>query len=351
MIIKELDDFLKEFLINELVTLGFDQGSVKIAFNQPKREWSAQISQPTLNLFLYDIRENQKLRQMQPGRVIGPNLKSGELEQRRQVIRIDLHYLITAWGMATEDEHALISSTMIALLRNPSLPDNEKCPLPNGLKDSGKPILLSVAQYEEMPNPTEIWNVLGNEIRPAMVSIITITIDPYLPIPVKFVHNREIRIGELEKLDATSDAQLETKQPIIKNIESSWTIGGRLHSSQNVNFKKIDALLTFVQDEHGMPILQKDRRLIPVKIQEDGQFVISTLKAGEYLLDLKLVFGANLRFRVREAPNIGKIRTFPTRDGSVSSPTSSFALRTKVRNAFFRQFPIRVPSPDYELEI
>ena len=61
--IDELDEYLKKFLTRELATLGYDPGKVDIVFDQPKREWSARVSRPTLNLFLYDIRENQKLRQ------------------------------------------------------------------------------------------------------------------------------------------------------------------------------------------------------------------------------------------------------------------------------------------------
>jgi hypothetical protein len=305
--INELDDFLEVFLKQELAEFGFNPDSVKISFDQPNREWSARNNQLTLNLFLYDIRENQKLRQAHPAWTTVRNGNSAELEQRRKPIRLDLHYLITAWGMKTSDEHALISSTMMALLRNPTLLDNENNPLPNSLKDSGKPIILSVAQNEELPNPTDIWNVLSNEIRPALVTIITITIDPYLPIPVKLVHNREIRLGELKKPDPAENTQLESTRPIIQKIERSWTIGGWLRSSQKVDFKKIDGLLAFVQDEFGTPIQREDRWIIPVKIMEDGRIVISTLKAGEYLLDLKM------------------------------------------GNDFFRQYKISVPSPDFEL--
>jgi len=61
--IDELDEVLRKFLIREIPIKNTD---VDIKFDMPKREWSARLNRPTLNLFLYDIRENTKLRQAQP---------------------------------------------------------------------------------------------------------------------------------------------------------------------------------------------------------------------------------------------------------------------------------------------
>jgi len=61
--IDELDEVLRKFLIREVP---IKNGDVDIKFDMPKREWSARLNRPTLNLFLYDIRENAKLRQAQP---------------------------------------------------------------------------------------------------------------------------------------------------------------------------------------------------------------------------------------------------------------------------------------------
>jgi hypothetical protein len=56
--IDELDEVLRQLLVREIP---IKNGEVDIKFEQPKREWSSRLSRPTLNLFLYDVRENSKL--------------------------------------------------------------------------------------------------------------------------------------------------------------------------------------------------------------------------------------------------------------------------------------------------
>ena len=99
--IDDLDEVLRQLLIRELP---IKNGEIDIAFDQPKREWSARLSRPTLNLFLHDLNENKKLRQAQPmwEVEIGNN---GQAVKRRKPVRLDLHYMITAWANEPEDEH------------------------------------------------------------------------------------------------------------------------------------------------------------------------------------------------------------------------------------------------------
>lgn len=110
-IIDFIDEALRQLLTRELP---IKNGEVDIAFNQPKREWSACASRPTLNLFLFDIRENNKLRQSTPAFDIerGDN---GMVVQRRKPIRLDLYYMITAWAADAEDEHRLLARAVMAL--------------------------------------------------------------------------------------------------------------------------------------------------------------------------------------------------------------------------------------------
>lgn len=319
--IEELDEFLKKFLISELATLGYDPAKVDIVFEQPKREWSARISRPTLNMFLYDIRENQKLRQTQPAWETRQG-ENGRAEQRRKPVRIDLHYLITAWGTAPEDEHSLLSRTMMALLRYSSLPEeiHESPPagknhegvtyLPEILRHSGKPIPILIAQYEELPNPTDIWNVLDNEMRPAIMCILTIPVDPYAPVTVPLVRTRELVVGESPEpasgqfrkqvevkprsLQEAKDLELMKKfrqgaglEPAASS-ESLWTIGGTLTSEKPVDFGQVR--LTVV--ELGV--------VIPV--QPDGRFIIGRLREGKYALEVAVDGGQTQRFSI-EVPS------------------------------------------------
>ena len=58
----DLDETLRVLLKRELGRHGFD--GVDVAFDAPAREWSSQLSSPTVNLFLYDLRESTENRQI-----------------------------------------------------------------------------------------------------------------------------------------------------------------------------------------------------------------------------------------------------------------------------------------------
>ena len=57
----DLDETLRNLLRDELEKHGFE--GVDIQFDAPSRDWSGQLSKPTVNLFLYDLREAESLRQ------------------------------------------------------------------------------------------------------------------------------------------------------------------------------------------------------------------------------------------------------------------------------------------------
>ena len=53
----DLDESLRTLLQRELGRHGFD--NVEVAFEAPAKDWSSQLSSPTVNLFLYDLRESK----------------------------------------------------------------------------------------------------------------------------------------------------------------------------------------------------------------------------------------------------------------------------------------------------
>ena len=56
----DLDESLRAMLKRELGKHGFD--GVDIVFDAPTKEWAAGLSSPTVNLFLYDLRESVERR-------------------------------------------------------------------------------------------------------------------------------------------------------------------------------------------------------------------------------------------------------------------------------------------------
>jgi hypothetical protein len=253
--IQDLDNVLQQVLIREIP---IKNGEVDIAFDQPTREWAARLSRPTLNVFLHDIRENLKLRHSQQW-VVEQN-PDGTATQRRTPVRVDLHFMITAWANEPEDEHNLLAGTLMALFRQPHLPQDL---LPESLQEQPRPIPLQVAQTDELRNPADVWSALDNEIRPSVVLTVTLAIDPYQEMTTPLVRTREIRFGQ--SADPLADQSLEEGTEDI-----FWSFGGTIHTDQAL----ADLKLRLV--ERGLDI--------PVK--EDGQFAVSGLRAGDYTLEV-----------------------------------------------------------------
>jgi hypothetical protein len=259
-VIEDLDKALRELLIRELP---IKNGEIDIAFDQPSREWSARIGgRPTLNLFLYDARENRKLRQTRPvwETVSNPD---GTVTQRRRPVRMDLHYMITAWATEAEDEHRLLASTLMALFRQPHLPEDL---LPESLRDQPVPIPLEVAQSDELQNPADVWNVLDNEIRAAIALTVTLALNPYQPITGPLVRTRELRFGQSGEPPAGRLDEGSAE-------ETYWTVGGVVQSD-------------------GQPLMGARVLLVEqgreVPVEEDGRFAIGHLRAGEYTLAVSM---------------------------------------------------------------
>ena len=118
--IADLDETIRQLLIAELPV---KNGEIEISFDQPKREWSARLSRPTVNFFLYDLRENATLRQHgweRMGPVNGDNMS----RFKRTPFRVDCFYMLTTWAAEPDDEHRLLSRTLMSLFRFPILPDD-----------------------------------------------------------------------------------------------------------------------------------------------------------------------------------------------------------------------------------
>jgi hypothetical protein len=256
--INAVDEALRRLLVRELP---IKNSEVEIKFDQPGREWAARLNRPTLNLFLYDVRENQKLRQTQPLWDV-EHKPDGSVSRRRKPVRVDLHYMITAWANDPEDEHRLLGRALMALFRFADLPEEV---LPEGLRNQPKPIPIMVAQYEELRNPTEVWQVLDNEMRPGVACVLTLALDPYQPLTTPLVRTRELVLGP---------SPLPPAQQLAGGVEPGrfWTVGGILRSKTPLEPEQVQ--LTLV--ERGQE----------VRLGAGSRFTIGRLRAGEYTLEV-----------------------------------------------------------------
>ena len=107
--IHEIDEALRR-LVREEALPG---SGVEVVFDAPTKEWAARRNAPTVNVYLYDIRED--LRRRSRGLI-------NEYDERGQVVSasprrryIKLSYLVTAWTQRPEDEHRLLSALLLVL--------------------------------------------------------------------------------------------------------------------------------------------------------------------------------------------------------------------------------------------
>ena len=143
--------------------------SVDLVFDAPTKDWVARRSGPCVNLYLYDIREDLARRVPTWEDARG---KDGMVAGRAQPPRrFRLAYLVTAWTQRPEDEHRLLSSLLVCMLRNPMLKPGD---LGGSLDAADLPVYIEVGQPETQDRSlADIWSALGGELKPSLDVVVT----------------------------------------------------------------------------------------------------------------------------------------------------------------------------------
>lgn len=254
-----------DYALRELITdsLSVSRGTVDISFELPGKDWSTRLNRPTINLFLFDIRENLRLRGSEQRREIYRN--DATVEVHRNPFRIDLRYLLTAWTKESEDEHLLLSDALITLLRNAEIPEKY---LKDSLKNQEFPVLISAAVYQPDQGPTEkvtdIWSVINNDIHAGFIVTITICVNPYLPEVLPAVQTISRNLG-----------QTAQGKDILRSDPSSE--------------KRYNAAFNIRTDKYDASVLQVNLVEQNLMLQPDAQYRVELplLAEGTYHLDIR----------------------------------------------------------------
>src|SRR5579871_5924158 len=198
----DLDETIRQLLIRDVP---LDLSEVDVSFDAPDREWSGRLSRPTVNCFLYDVRENLDLRQTDFETAM--NHQNGTAIVRRLPARIDATYQITIWARAPEDEHQLLWRVLAVLFRRPILEDDI---LQGALKGQFYPTPARVVQPQQArANPADLWQSIDNRIRPALTYTVTLPLDPELEEISPMVFTRRMRVfGEDSQTPAAEAIQI-----------------------------------------------------------------------------------------------------------------------------------------------
>lgn len=170
--IDDLDKTLEELLKRELPASVAQQ--LTITFAAPDSKFAASISSPTVNLFLYDIRENLELREVQW--MVDRN--NGTPVRKRPPVRIDCSYLVTVWLSsdskdAAINEHGVLSAVMRVLLRHRTIPD---AVLQGDLADAQPPMPGPALHPGRLQSPSEMWQALGGTPKAALHYTVTLNV-------------------------------------------------------------------------------------------------------------------------------------------------------------------------------
>lgn len=209
--ISDLDTTLKILLVKKVP---LEPAEVNISFETPNREWTGSRSRPTVNLYLYDIRENHELRSYDW--TVERN-QDRTATRKKAPLRADLSYLITVWTKDIEDEHRLLGHILFTLMHYPILPEDI---FQGSLKGLEYPIHTTTAQPDGLfKNPADFWTSLDNQLKPSLNYVVTLPIDLDIAITSPLVWTKTIEVREKEG------------EPIEELVQ----IGGRVHKKGRID--------------------------------------------------------------------------------------------------------------------
>ena len=147
---------------------------VEVVFDAPTRDWAGRRTVPTIDVYLYDIRED--LRRRERGVLNEYNEDQTRIVGRHLPPRhFKLSYLVTAWTQRPEDEHRLLSALLLAFLKFDAMPAEL---LDGPLAEMNLPVPLTVG----LPPPedrgfADVWSALGGELKPSIDVVVSAPIN------------------------------------------------------------------------------------------------------------------------------------------------------------------------------
>jgi hypothetical protein len=228
--------------------------SAQIEFDHPTETYTPAGGLRTINLFLYDVRENVELRNNEP---VVERL-NGQARITRAPIRVDCSYLVTAWpdgsGQAMFlQEHQLLSQALQALAQFSTIPPALLAGTSLATQTPLLPIIT--AQAGELKSPSEFWTAMGSRLRPSLTVKVTLSLQPFTADTVPIATTKQIGIEP-------------TENPASR--EDLFEIGGR------------------VADAADAPVDGATVRIVERGLQTitgaDGRYSLGLVQAGAYTL-------------------------------------------------------------------
>jgi hypothetical protein len=154
--ISEVDDALRQIIEGQAM----EGSGVEVVFDAPTTDWAARRNAPTVNVYLYDIRED--LRRRERGWEEERDAAGVVVSRRPAPKYFKLSYLVTAWTQRPEDEHRLLDNLLRAFLLYDAMPRE----LVTGRLAEPRldvPITIGRPPPEDRAF-ADVWSALGGEL-------------------------------------------------------------------------------------------------------------------------------------------------------------------------------------------
>lgn len=167
--IADLDAGLRALLLAQLRRHGFDD--IDVVFETPTGEWAGQLTRPTVNIFLCDVRKSTRPGQSGPD---GGRNGAGRATESAPALRVDCIFAVTAWSKAVTDEHRLLSQVLGVLYAYPVLNGQ----LGDRFDTGAQRFEIQASVGEQRPEQrSDFWRSVGGVYKPALDYVVTLSVE------------------------------------------------------------------------------------------------------------------------------------------------------------------------------
>jgi len=234
--------------------------SAQIVFDRPTAQFTP--TQTSIDLFLYDIRENLDLRSNEA--IV--TKQDGKANIQTPLVRLACSYLVTAWPKASGDElflqeHRLLSQVFNVLSSYDTIPE----PLLQGsLNGQNPPVPIVTSHIDNLKTTGEFWTALGNQLRPSISVTMTISQPPFIPkdsLREEFIVTTvDLRVESQDSPVKPPANEIEAANFLRDNPSAgaeSFRIGGRITGAdnkavQNATISILEHALTATTNQDGV---------------------------------------------------------------------------------------------------